>query len=219
MSRAERQFLREMKRSVRECGTAFNTVRPDYTSSTSSETTTGTGVLFRAEPISSKWGKPRITGVEYFEVWGSVDSLRSGDILKKSTFNPNMPILTIEQVGVSTAQNGMKLEPTVGIVTNSIGKITDGDAATGTIYDNVRFNFIVIPSVGEGFDQKVLGSLGIGIRRVIMYERNGIVPGMWLRWDETGLNGATIKHKLRIDVIDRRSPLMILNVSDKKAGT
>lgn len=191
-------------------GEPFEVMRPDYTQYNSPENLVFQQNNFHVSPNNKEVELP-VSGVNYFQVVGT-RQIKLGDVLIPQQDNP-APVLTLVSAG--------RGKPYFAIYTDLIGRITNGaDDGAATIYDNVRFQLFNLPSVGEGLDSSLLGSLGASVQRAILFNnRPGIQQGMWLRWSVPGvLNNGTISKAARIEATKTHLYQLVLNLSDNPGG-
>lgn len=210
MSNQSESVIRAGSEAVAQMyGDTFQWVRPDYTNKLSPETSQTAAIKYRLDP-EDRFIEQRIIGVNYFQVVGN-RSIQLGDVLIPASGNQSLPI-TLVSAG--------KAKPFYGMLTDKIGRITDGkDDSTGLVYDNVRFSFFSLPTAGDGLDSTLLGSLGASVQRVVMYNRPGINEGMWLRWTDPGSpgRGSSVK-AVRITASFYKGYQLQLNITDNPGG-
>jgi hypothetical protein len=201
VSKYEKTIRKRMRRLAKDLGHPYTCVLPDYTEADPDEESVSLSHNTRIERGGDKWADPKVSGAEYYEITiGDRAVIRSGHVLYK------------EGSSIFTVQQYEDTQPTVCFKTDMIGRITDGpDDDDDLIFEEVRFDFLNIPTVGEGLDKKILGSMGIAVSKAIMYYRSGVQQGQWLRWDD---NGTTRSKK--IDLVEQRGncKVLVLNLSD-----
>ena len=205
----ERVRDRWSKRAANWFGQIFNVKRPDYADKDTVESLVGVDKKFRTDPGGDRWIYIPVPGVRYIEIQGDRSLLKTGDLLVLATDDNMTPVMTILQFA--------ETQPLIAVRTNKIASITDGLVADGKVYTNIRFDFVSIPNVGEGMNDKVIGVLGYAAKKVIIYTRKGVHPGQYFRFNELRKDGTNIERRYRIDGVEDREPLLLLSISEETA--
>lgn len=190
-------FRQELARAVEETqDDVFRFTRPNYGSSSTTETDVVSGRKGRVDAYSSTYSKTKIGGVEYYSLFFDRTGIMPGDVIIQSPISQLPPITILELEAI---------EECVGFRTSRIGSIYDARGLAPR-FTNVRFDFYSVMAPEPGVLGPEFASPDIELRRACLWLRPTVKNGMRLRDNATG-------EFYQIDQVSGTSNLMILQLS------
>lgn len=202
-------------------GAYYDIYRPDYTVEDNTPALVQAGVKYRVDPTTGKFAEPRFEGVMYYDVFGPVTNIQSGDILIRNpatgspptTSNIMYPPVTV--IAYDTHKSFQAFR------TSRIGRLQDSAAdADSTIYEPVYFDWLGQGFPGSSINRNLQESQRIPSQRAIIYYRKNCVT-LRSHLIETDLNimveqedGSMLPYERAwlIEEIDYTGPLMVLTL-------
>lgn len=149
----------------------FDFYRPDYTSPTQAATLIAASKSVRFDTRAAQWAEPALSEGMYYDLFLNRKVVQPGDILIPNplTYTASSwfqhPVITIESISA--------VKPCVGLLTDHIGEIHDGE---DTLYSNVRWQWAAIGQPKRGILNKnpIEDLFPFDRRKAIMFRRQGI---------------------------------------------
>lgn len=149
----------------------FDIYRPDYTAADQTGTLIASNKSVRVDTRAQAWAEPSLQGGMYFDVFLDRSIVQAGDILIPTGLSPTASGY-FEDSEILTICSVSGLKPCVGMITDSLGKITD-DVKT-TLYNNIRWQWCSPGSPVPTQNNRIIAdAFPYDRRKALMYRRQG----------------------------------------------
>lgn len=148
----------------------FDFYRPDYKVANQSLTLIASNKSVRFDTRAAQWAEPALAEGMYYDLFLNRKIIQAGDILVPTGLSPTAS--TIGPYPVITVESISALKPCVGLLTDHIGYINDGET---TNYTNVRWQWGSIGQPKQSGDRSVIADVfPFDRRKAIMYRRQNV---------------------------------------------
>lgn len=165
MSYIDKKLARYREKYGVYSGDTFDIFRPNYNIVDNTPSLIASGITYRMDPSSPVNAEPKLKDIDWYELFGKRDILKSGDIFIKTEDDGGMtPPVTFLHYTASKAVMGFRTARICNI-TNEINNV---------IYKNVYFDYLGLSFPGSDINKRLESSLRIPNTRIVMFKRDNL---------------------------------------------